>query len=198
MIDDFVTRTLKTSTDELTRTIELCSKVALALIGLSYAIGLIIVNLYLSRFGVFTASLFRVDYVLAGGLWLLLFGIGTLLQAYVRHRVGIFYQRWAARQRVRAVVALLTGLGIAVVAGTAVVQHFMSSFDPSSQRDWAAVGISLLTPAIVLNLIDAIAGRHPFSRNNPTSLGATTPFYGRRAGCHDPYVDRRLRAHCLS
>jgi hypothetical protein len=48
--------------------VELCGKIFLGLLAAFYALGLIVVNVYLSNFGVYSLSLFRLNYITAG-MW---------------------------------------------------------------------------------------------------------------------------------
>lgn len=52
-------------------TIEMLGKMALALAALCYGFGLVVVNVYLSKFGVYSIDLFRVHYITAG-MWALI------------------------------------------------------------------------------------------------------------------------------
>lgn len=52
--------------------IEVSGKILLGVVAMCYALGLVVVNIYLSRFGAFSLGLFRVNYVMAG-IWNFLF-----------------------------------------------------------------------------------------------------------------------------
>jgi len=58
---------------------DFAAKSAAAFIGLSYILGLFIVNFYLARYGVRGLGLLRVDFVLAGSVFLLLFVLSWML-----------------------------------------------------------------------------------------------------------------------
>ena len=79
--------------EELRDSAELLGKAALGVLALSYALGLTIVNLHLRRYGVFSVGLVRVEYILAGVLWLAFLALGLSL-------VHIFL--WARRNVLRA------------------------------------------------------------------------------------------------
>src|SRR4051794_34902787 len=59
--------------------IEVAAKSATVFVGVSYVIGLFVVNFYLARYGVRGLGLLRVDFVLAGATWLLLFLLSWML-----------------------------------------------------------------------------------------------------------------------
>jgi hypothetical protein len=50
--------------------IEVIGKFTIGIVALCYALGLLVVNLYLSRYGVYSLSLFRLNYIMAG-IWVL-------------------------------------------------------------------------------------------------------------------------------
>jgi hypothetical protein len=58
--------------------IELIGKFAIGFVAICYVVGLLVVNLYLSRYGVYSLSLFRLNYIMAGAWLLAPILLGTL------------------------------------------------------------------------------------------------------------------------
>lgn len=151
MLDDFLRRTLGLTSEELARAFELVSKVALTMLGLAYALGLVIVNLYLRRFGFFSAGLLRVEYVMAGLLWLALFGVGYLFEVLVRRGATAAKYFWASKRRTKAVVRALAGTLVPFVAFLFILTKIFVDFSARSGRDWQAVLFVFVTPSVFLN-----------------------------------------------
>src|SRR6185369_11318042 len=59
--------------------LDLGGRAVVAAIGLSYLIGLFVVNVHLASYSVRETQLLRVDYVLAGATWMLLFGLANVV-----------------------------------------------------------------------------------------------------------------------
>lgn len=74
--------------------VESAGKIGVAALAIAYALGLVILNAHIGRYGVFTASLLRAEYALTGLLWLALIGLSlstgyAALRLY-RHRHTLF------------------------------------------------------------------------------------------------------------
>ena len=147
--------------------LDVAAKVAVFVVGVAYAVGLVIVNIDLARHGVTNVSLTRPEYVLVGSLWLAVTMIGVASAVFLRQLVG---KLWRTGQRAAALlmsalgafvlVIALTGLG-EIVSGGALLRGEVSGWfavggvvhwggvlgiwlmatDVSGGRDWRTVAI---------------------------------------------------------
>lgn len=67
--------------ENIKNVVEVIGKVSLGFLAFSYVVGLIVVNIYLSKFGVYSLSIFRVNYISAG-IWLIIPVFLTLFYAF--------------------------------------------------------------------------------------------------------------------
>lgn len=172
MLDDFLRRTFGLTSEELARTFELASKIALTMLGLAYVLGLVIVNLYLRRFGFFSAGLLRVEYVMAGVLWLMLFGLGYLFEIFIRRGIESAKYFWANRRRTKAIIRALASITVPFFALLFILLKLFNDFSVRSSRDWQAVLFIIVTPSVFLNFGTVLkAGWHHYrkSETDPTS-----------------------------
>lgn len=135
------------SREEFTGWVELGGKLLLALGGTCYAVGLVIVNAYLFRYGVYSTSLLRSEYVLAGLLWLFLLAVGSVLVAAadrsLKDRTGRRRLFIAISVALRVLAALL--LPAALVGLFSGLELFLTDW-----RTWVIVAVILLTPGYIL------------------------------------------------
>lgn len=83
--------------------IEIVGKIAIGLFAIFYAIGIVVVNIHLNKFGVYSLSLFRLNYV-AAGLWALMpIFIGAIVLLLI---FSIFYQLSASVREFSSVLGL--------------------------------------------------------------------------------------------
>ncbi len=86
------------------------SAIVLTGTALCFALGLLIVNLRLARYGYFSADFIRTEYVLAGGLFVFLVAIATFFVSYGISHFSAATERWRAKEHLVAVLAILFGL----------------------------------------------------------------------------------------
>jgi hypothetical protein len=136
--------------------LELAGKVALALVGVAYVLGLFIVNFHFGMYGLRANTLLRADYVLAGGTWLFLFLLaGLLWRDLIR---TAFYSRNAILTRL-AILFIRLPIYALLVAFT-----FIAISAPGTNVDSAemttAIAITGLTPILLaypLTVLVAVA-----------------------------------------
>jgi hypothetical protein len=79
--------------------LELVSKMTLGLVGLSYALGLLVVNLHLYQYGVYSLNLLRLNYVIAGFWALVPVIICTIVSFKVAWLLLYYSNRFCAHYR---------------------------------------------------------------------------------------------------
>ena len=105
---------------DLTRTLVRLSKVAIAIVGVVYALGVMIVNLHLAGYGLIATELVRTDYILAGALWAVLTVAGLAGFRITRNRLRLAWSHRSSLMK-RTFVAAWEGvsaLAVAIVALT--------------------------------------------------------------------------------
>jgi hypothetical protein len=167
--------------------IELVSKVMLGGLAVCYALGLLVVNLYYSRFGVYSLSLFRVTYV-AAGVWILLpisfviFAIVTVMFMLDKDVPRMDWRHMPSQYRIVvgvtfllfllvALVALAVGLEINLTAkqyffllfsssitGTLIVKLSVAAF--ITRRRFLSAVLSILLPMCLILHTISIAGAY--------------------------------------
>jgi hypothetical protein len=108
MIDDLL-QAARTRREELASTAESAAKIAVAVGGISYAVGLIVVNGHLLRYGVHATGALRADYVMAGLLWAVLTAIAFLTILGLARTWSVVREDWRNRRLWLAVVKGLLG-----------------------------------------------------------------------------------------
>jgi hypothetical protein len=155
-------------------TLQVVSAAVVAIVGLCYATGLLVVNLHLAMFGVFSFGFAQTEYVLAGGL--LVFLVTFMRVAYYYGASGV--GQGVVLIKDGAVLFGLAHIVFFVVAATffpvALVQ-FLSGYGgvlPISWQPWAAVGV-LGIIAFLLNAAkhQAIFVWRDFKRSDVGQLG---------------------------
>jgi hypothetical protein len=96
--------------DDLVFVTELLAKVAVVAAGVSYAVGLVVVNGHLLRYGVHATSVLRADYAMAGLLWAVLVGIALLSILGVKQTWYYVKRDWIERRRVLAAVKVVLSI----------------------------------------------------------------------------------------
>jgi hypothetical protein len=177
VLDDFLRRTFGLTAEELTHAFELVSKIALTLVGLTYVLGLIIVNLYLRRFGFFSAGLLRVEYVMAGALWLALFGLGYVFEIIARREVAVAKYMWSEGRRKKAIARGVSAWLVPNVAFLFILMHLFDSFSVRSWRDWNAAIVIIATPAIFLKFADFVKAGWQSYRQRPNDPSMKLPVF---------------------
>jgi hypothetical protein len=107
--------------------------------GIIYGVGLLIVNIDLARYGVFSVSLTRPEYVLAGGLWAFITVLGVGAYDYSLHGAK---PEWQGRRYGMLSLRVVITVGILGLATSWIVGN-LSRHDPSlaDVRSWPVVGL---------------------------------------------------------
>jgi hypothetical protein len=140
MLDERLKLKFGVSIDDTTRFADLIGKTVVAVMAGGYGIGLVVVNSYLRPFGLFSLGLARVEYVMAGVLWLFLAVTNSILI------VKTFYRNQGSipkRVLTTAIVIYLNAWLVGFLTGT--------EFDLRSADMWAAmIVVMLFLPASLL------------------------------------------------
>jgi len=145
MLSEFLANRLRVPRDELNLLVEFLWKITVLFIGLAYAAGLIMVNLHLSQYGIFDVGLARVEYVLAGGLYLILmaYGVSLLYSAIALWRAGFEYCRDG---KIFAGFVILALSLVLVPAARMPFDALSDHAHPSTSRAWIAATVIVLGP----------------------------------------------------
>jgi hypothetical protein len=135
------------SREEFTGWVELGGKLLLALGAICYAVGLVIVNAYLLRYGVYSTSLLLSEYVLAGLLWLFLLAVGSVLVAAADRALK---DRTGRRRLFIAIGVALRVLAALLLPATLVGLFSGLELLLTDWRTWVVVAVILLTPGYIL------------------------------------------------
>ena len=139
------------SRDEFATWVELGGKVLLGIGAICYAVGFVVVNAYLLKYGVYSASLFRTEYVLAGILWLFLLAVASVLVASADKSLKRARLHFAEGRRL--LPAIVVALRILLALGTPMVLVGLFSGQdlvPWDWRTWIVVAVILLTPGYIV------------------------------------------------
>jgi len=140
--------------EEFSGVAELLTKTAVAFAGVSYVMGLLVINLYLRQFGIYSPGVVRVEYVMAGALWVVLAAFGYFLYAITLQGWRRAEELWKSRP-VWAIVNLTGGLLLAFAFGTYTIAYLRyQSLAAPSRTDLEIVMIVFVTPLATLGLRD--------------------------------------------
>jgi hypothetical protein len=134
--------------------IEIASKVLVAFIGLSYVIGLLILNLHVRKYGIFYLNFLHVEYVTVGILWICLVAWVSFLMVSIFHRCK---QIWATRNSKEAREHVLF-LVLTLFVGYSTVWYVLMVLTASSDQrlpfsvDWKMLGVLLFGAAGAFNI----------------------------------------------
>jgi hypothetical protein len=150
--------------------------VLVAMVGALYAIGLLIVNIDLGRYGLTSLNLARAEYAMAGGLWALLtLAVNAAFDAVVGH----IRREWAAGHRVWTVVHGI--LDVLVVLSTltfvlALVSggDFMNNWRTALIIMWALI-LSSIFVGTAVSVGQAVAAQRPFHISTVWGFGTRIP-----------------------
>jgi hypothetical protein len=80
-------------------TVEVISKAGVAVIGIAYIVGLLILNLHIRKYGVYYLSFLQIEYVMVGLLWAFLVGLIYCFLFLVLYRIKDTYQESQTKGR---------------------------------------------------------------------------------------------------
>jgi len=125
--------------EQSSRSIDALSKLLLGIAASCYVAGIIVVNLYLGRFGFYSLGMFRLSYIMAG-FWVL----GTLSVSYITIDLGFLFVAAVVRRHIHFSERILSlvGFGGGLVAFCSFVNILASLF--GIVLSWSWLGISFL------------------------------------------------------
>jgi hypothetical protein len=151
MPDEVQSSLFRFSRRDLIDLVELNAKVTLLVAGFAYGIGLVIVNAYLWQFGIVGTGLNRVEYVMAGLLWLfwLAFGQSVIRTARAAWR-ATYVEHESKNRPVRHLKAIFSGGGI-LVGGTMLSRILIGrEFEYGDWRLFSTVLCTLLVTSFMI------------------------------------------------
>jgi|SRR5882724_2310945 len=132
--------------------VEAISKLGVLGLGACYAVGLLIVNLYLRQYNISQVSLIEAEYVAVGALWMFLMGLTTTVCFYAASSIRDLYrdvkQGWKIRFAdiyVQTVVTVLLFIGLCGAVGGTI-------------KESSAWIFSFTTLKVVMILIATVGG----------------------------------------
>jgi hypothetical protein len=137
-------------------TLETVTKAALAFVALSYALGMLIVNVRLQRYGILAMNLVRVQYVMAGTTFLVLNLVGYLSGALCLRVLRSLQTSWRTKRRIEALFGVLLALVVPVsLAGFTLEQLSDYELYLNDWHLWAGIVAVLLMSLASWNLVSA-------------------------------------------
>ena len=119
--DSLATKAPQVTLDKLKDLIEILGKVAIGLIALGYAVGLVVINIHLNKYGIHSMSLFRLNYISAG-MWALMPMLLPLFVFLLLLIIRKAHSGGKARYSIRGFVIPVI-LVLSVISFPLVVQH---------------------------------------------------------------------------
>lgn len=144
--------------------IEVITKVGVAILGVSYIIGLLILNMHIRKYGVNYLGFLQIEYVMVGILWAFLvgaMGCALLLFKYIGNEV--YKKEWKSLSWLRR-FAIGSGMILISLLGTcAIFYHVLNALSDSelsftSSPFWLVLGV-LFINAIMILLLSSRMGR---------------------------------------
>lgn len=139
--------------------VEVLSRFLLSTAGLSFVAGLLIVDFHLRRFGIFSASLAKAEYVMAGALWLGLTTVSYVVASSVLEAIRDSWRAWKGKRWVRAA----SGVLLAPMFSLTAAQFFVSqvserklSYD--NKQFWVITAVMAFTALFLKYLIWSVKG----------------------------------------
>jgi len=126
--------------------VQITPTAALGATAVCFATGLLIVNLRLAKYGVYSAEFVRTEYVLAGGTFILLVAVAYISWVYGIKEIKQSGEKWREKKRLSAVGYVVFGV-IGTLAPVIFVFSVVSQykFGVDNWRMWASVLILVAT-----------------------------------------------------
>jgi len=107
-----------------------------------FSVGLLIVDLSLARYGIFSSELIRSEYVTAGALFIFLVALMQLSLSYGLKDIESAAPRWREGGRIASVFIVIFGL-FEILCGPTLALNFMSDgkLDVGKSETWIVIGI---------------------------------------------------------
>lgn len=138
--------------DATARQVESVSKLALVVTTASFAIGLLIVNIHLAKYGLYSNEFLRSDYVLAGVCFFALFAITDFCMGYFIQLVTYAVSASRHKQYIRAVGAVLIGVILVFFFTGAGISMLVDNPAPPLRQLGTLAAIVILTWGLIKGL----------------------------------------------